>query len=81
MQNLSLVSFEYLYLILIILEEMGEYHQRMEGSESGVGGLFRSYFSRNVEKLPSLRNRKSITPADSRRAGVKLMALLAYSPT
>lgn len=26
----------------------------MEESESGVSGLFRSYFSWNVEKLPSL---------------------------
>lgn len=44
--------------------------------EGGVGDLFQSYFSRNIEKLPSLGNRKSITSADSRRAGAKLMASL-----
>lgn len=43
------------------------------GFERAVAGLFRSYFSRGVEKLPSLENRKSITGGDSRRA--KLMAL------
>lgn len=48
----------------------------MERTDGDVGDLFQSYFSRSIEKLPSLENRKSITPADSRRAGAKLMAFL-----
>ena len=79
MQNLSLVR--------IFIPDTyhtgrnGSITREWKGVKAGVGGLFRSYFSRNVEKLPSLRNRKSITSADSRRAGAKLMVLLACSPT
>lgn len=35
--------------------------EEVEGSSVSRWGLFRSYFSPSVEKLPPLRNRKSIT--------------------
>jgi len=81
-ESLSTVSFEYLIPDTYHTERNGSIIREWKGVKADVGGLFlRSYFSQNVEKLPSLRNRKSITPADSRRTA-KLMALLGTrSPT